>query len=69
MEINVALGEKIKKLREQKGLSQERFAEIIGIHRTYVGCIERGEKNITLVTAKKISNALDISLSELLIDI
>lgn len=67
--VSVKLGNKIKELRTYKKYSQESFADKIGIHRTYMGAIERGEKNITIVTAKRISEGLDMSLSELLNDI
>lgn len=67
--ISVKLGNKIKELRTYKKYSQESFADKIGIHRTYMGAIERGEKNITIVTAKRISEGLDMSLSELLNEI
>ena len=67
--ISVKLGNKIKELRTYKKYSQESFADKIGIHRTYMGAIGRGEKNITIVTAKRISEGLDMSLSELLNEI
>ncbi len=66
MEISVKLGKKIRKMRESKGYSQEKFAELVGVHRTYMGSIERGEKNITIVTARKISDALNIDLTDLI---
>lgn len=49
-EINIKIGNKIKEIRQSKGLSQEQLAEIAEVHRTYVGMIERAEKNITLVS-------------------
>ena len=57
----------IRDLRLSKGLSQEDFAERCGLHRTYIGSIERGEKAVTVVTAQKLAKALDCSLSELFI--
>lgn len=68
-DVATLLGNRIKTLRTDKKYSQEGFADIIGIHRTYMGAIERGEKNITIVTAKKISDGLHISLSDLLKEI
>ncbi len=59
-------GERVKLLRKANGLSQEGLASIANLHRTYIGMVERGEKNVTLVNILKISNALDISASELL---
>ena len=60
-----SFGQKIKKLRQDKKLSQEAFAEIVGVHRTYIGMIERGEKNITLENINKLAIAFNVSLSEL----
>lgn len=58
------LGGRIRALRLKKAISQEELAEQAGVHRTYVGMIERGEKNLTILSLLKISNALEISLSE-----
>lgn len=60
-----SLGKRIKKLRGERSLSQEELAGLAGVHRTYVGMIERGEKNVTVLSAQKISAALGISISEL----
>lgn len=56
-------GQVVRRLRKQARLSQEDFAQECGLHRTYIGAIERGEKNVTLATAQKIAHALDIRLS------
>ncbi|MDD4066913.1 MAG: helix-turn-helix transcriptional regulator [Clostridia bacterium] len=64
--ISLILGNRIKELRTNAQYSQESFADKIGVHRTYMGAIERGEKNITILTAQKIANGLGISISELL---
>ncbi len=53
-------------LREKKGFSQEDFAEVVGVHRTYIGGIERGERNPTLTTIHKLAKALNVKPSELL---
>ena len=66
LEITKTLGEAIRDHRRFKGLSQEELGEIAGMHRTYVGMVERGEKNITLANLVKVSQALDITASELL---
>jgi transcriptional regulator with XRE-family HTH domain len=50
----------------KKGISQERLGEIAKVHRTYIGMIERGEKNITLLNMEKLAVALDLELSELI---
>lgn len=60
-----ALGQRIRKHRTLKGLSQEKLAELSGCHPTYIGQIERGEKNATIESIEKISAALNISLSKL----
>lgn len=64
--ILIRFAEKIKQERVKRGLSQEDFAELIGFHRTYVGMLERAERNITLVNLEKIALALNISLKNLL---
>lgn len=63
------LGKVIRKLRKQKNLSQEEFAHQCGLHRTYVGAIERGEKAMTIVTVAKFAHALEISLSRLFLEL
>jgi transcriptional regulator with XRE-family HTH domain len=59
------LGKCIRRLRSEAGLSQEAFADRCGLHRTYMGCIERGEKTITIETADKVARALGLTLSQL----
>ena len=59
-------GENIRKERLKKGLSQEDFAEVSDFHRTYIGMLERAERNITLSNLEKIAKALDIEIAELL---
>ena len=59
------IGQRIRNYRTQKGLSQEKLAELAGCHPTYLGQLERGEKNATLESVEKIASAMDISLSEL----
>ncbi len=61
------LGTLIRQLRLEEGLSQEEFADLCGLHRTYIGLIERGEKTITIETAQKIAMALKMPLSQLLL--
>ncbi len=56
----------VRKIRSEAGLSQEEFAVQCQLHRTYIGSIERGEKNVTLETATKIATALKIKLSYLI---
>lgn len=59
-------GEKIRALRQENGLTQEDLAELSGLHRTYIGGVERGERNITLLSALRIAKALHVPPSQLL---
>ena len=65
-EINKTVGKRIRLLREKKNLTQEDLAFEAGVHRAYIGQIERGEKNLGLVNLQKIAKALKISPSKLL---
>ena len=59
------IGLNITIIRERQGLTQEKLAELAGLHRAYIGQIERGEKNIGLKNLEKIANALGLSLKDL----
>ena len=59
------LGDQIRRRRGQYGWSQEHFAGMCGLHRTYMGHVERGKKNVSLSTVVRIANALGIRLAEL----
>ncbi len=59
-------GEKVREERHKLGLSQEELASRAGVHRTYIGMIERAEKNITLENIEKVARALKINISDLL---
>ena len=65
----LSLGEIIREKRKALGYSQEGFADLVGLHRIYIGSVERGEKNISFINLRKIAEKLNISLSELLIKI
>jgi len=65
-EILVNFGVRVQYLRKAKGLSQEQLAFKSELHRTYIGMIERAEKNITLVNIEKIANGLEISINHLI---
>ncbi len=60
-----AVGQRIRAYRTQKGWSQEKLAELCGCHPTYIGQLERGEKNATLESVERITAALGVSLSKL----
>jgi transcriptional regulator with XRE-family HTH domain len=64
--LQVVLGNRIRELRRKKGFSQESFADHCGLHRTYMGGIERGEHNLTIQTALTIARGLGITVSQLL---
>jgi transcriptional regulator with XRE-family HTH domain len=60
------LAENIRAFRKEKNISQEELAEICKLHRTYVGSVERGERNVTLSTLEAFSTALGVSIAQLL---
>lgn len=64
-EVLIKLGSKIREYRNLKGLSQDQLGELCGFHFSYIGGVERGERNITIENIAKISKALDIELSKL----
>lgn len=64
-EIAKTVGQRIRNYRTRQGLSQEKLAEMSGCHPTYIGQVERGEKNATLESIEKIAAALNVSLSKL----
>lgn len=64
--ILIEFGNKVRELRKAKGLSQEELSFKADLHRTYIGMIERAEKNITLTNVEKIAKALDVPVSKLI---
>lgn len=62
--IEQLLGDQLKKSRVKKGLTQEQLAELSGLHRTYIGSVERGERNITVKNLYKILLAMNCSLRD-----
>jgi len=62
----ILLGKRVHELRAAKDWSQEEFAHVSGLHRTYIGQIERGEKNISFGNLSKIAGVLGVTMSELL---
>lgn len=65
-ELQMRLGKNLHQIRVDRGLSQEDFAELLGYHRTYVGGLERGERNVSLKSLERIAETLDIDPVELL---
>jgi transcriptional regulator with XRE-family HTH domain len=66
MSSNDVLAENLRFLRQRQGWSQEVCAEKCGLHRTYIGAVERGERNITLATLDRIAQALGMTALELM---
>ncbi len=66
MDVNKVFAKNIKALRVTRNISQEALAQKCGLHRTYIGAVERGERNITLLNANRIAEALGVTLSECL---
>lgn len=63
--IQIQFGKKVRELRLERGYSQEAFAFECGLHRTYIGCIERGEKNVTITNIAKIAKTLKVDIGHL----
>jgi len=64
-EVLLKFGEKVRQIRKLKGISQEELSFRANLHRTYIGMIERAEKNITLINIEKIAKALNVEIKEL----
>lgn len=64
----VAIGQKIRSIRERKGISQEDFASHAGIDRSYYGSIERGERNLAALNLVRIALTLDVEVGELFVE-
>jgi transcriptional regulator with XRE-family HTH domain len=65
-DIRIRFGRAVRQKRHKLGVSQEAFADLCGLDRTYLGGIERGERNVALLNIEKIARALKLSLSELM---
>lgn len=66
--IQKKFGKKVRELRKERGYSQEGFAFECDLHRTYIGCIERGEKNITITNIEKIAKALKVEIHQMFLN-
>ena len=63
-DIRAAFGQRVRELRKELGISQEELADRAGLHYTYVGGIERGERNLGVVNVERVALALGVSLAE-----
>ncbi len=61
----IAFGKRLRELRKEQGFSQESLADDVGLHRTYIGAVERGEQNISVDNIAKIAKALRVKASAL----
>ena len=68
-ELLVAFGQAVRRLRTDRGLSQERLAEDVGIHRTYIGDLERGLRNVGLLNVDRVAHALRTDLAGLMSEV
>lgn len=65
-DVMTRFGKRLREVREEAGISQERLAELAGLHRTYVSSVERGKNNISLVNIEKLALALAVSMRDLM---
>jgi transcriptional regulator with XRE-family HTH domain len=63
--VRIRFGKAVRSRRQKLGVSQEEFADMCGLDRTYIGGIERGERNLSLVNIERIAQTFKLSLSEL----
>ena len=69
MDIKEKIGLRIRQLRHEQNISQEAFADVCELDRTYISSIEKGRRNVSIINLEKIANALNISLSTLFNDL
>ena len=65
MDVLIKFGNRVRELRKKQGISQEELAYKAGLHRTYIGTIERGEQNVSLKNIEKLADALNVDIKEL----
>jgi transcriptional regulator with XRE-family HTH domain len=61
-----SLGQNLRRYRQARGINQEDFADLLGLHRTYMGSIERGERNLSLAKVEQLADRLDVDPLDLL---
>ena len=67
-DVAVRFGRRLREVRQDRGISQEKLAELAGLHRTYVSSVERGERNISLFNIESLAHALHVKMAELMPD-
>jgi transcriptional regulator with XRE-family HTH domain len=67
-DVAVRFGRRLREVRRGRGISQEKLAELAGLHRTYVSSVERGERNISLLNIESLALALRVKMAELMPD-
>ncbi len=60
------VGRNLRRIRRERGLSQEEFADLLGVHRTYMGGVERGERNLTLRSLERLADRLKVDPRDLM---
>jgi len=65
-ELQTTIGHRVRAERRKTGLSQEKYGELLGYHRTYIGIIERGERNLTIQTVEDLAERLEVDVYDLL---
>lgn len=65
-DLQKTVGRNLRAYRTERGLSQEAFAEVLGVHRTYMGGVERGERNLTLKSVERMAEKLEMEARDLL---
>ena len=63
-DLQKTVGRNLRAYRLERGLSQEAFADVLGVHRTYMGGVERGERNLTLKNVEKMAEKLEVEMLE-----
>src|SRR4051794_39456062 len=65
-DVTVWLGKRLREVQTVKGISQEKFTEFAGLHRTYISSVERGQRNISLINIEGHARALDVKMADLM---
>jgi transcriptional regulator with XRE-family HTH domain len=66
--IGTRFGQRLREVRRGRKISQERLADLAGLHRTYISSVERGQRNVTIETVKKLAESLGVTMAELMPD-